>query len=75
MLLRLFRMIIYGLAFFFIYRLIVRTMQYLRRDSGSEASQKPQSPQQPSSREEPVPPRDIREAQFRDLPDNSQKPS
>jgi hypothetical protein len=31
-LLRLFRMIIYGLAFFFVYRLIVRTLQYLRRN-------------------------------------------
>lgn len=75
MLLRLFRMIIYGLAIFFIYRLIVRTMQYLRRDSGLEASQKPQPPIQDPPKEEPLPPRDIRDAQFRDLPDNSQKPS
>lgn len=75
MLLRLFRFIIYGLAFFFIYRLIVRTMQYLRGDSGSDASQEPQSPLQNPPKEEPLPPRDIRDAQFRDLPDNSQKPS
>ena len=75
MLLRLFRFIIYGLAFFFIYRLIVRTMRYLRRDANSDASKAPQSSQPPPSNKEPVPPRDIREAQFRDLPDNSQKPS
>lgn len=75
MLLRLFRMIIYGLAFFFVYRLIVRTLQYLRHDSGSDASKGPQSQQQPRSKEESIPPRDIRDAQFRDLPDDSNKPS
>lgn len=75
MLIRLFWMIIYGLAFFFIYRLIVRTMQYLTRDSRPVGSQKPESPQQPSSKEEPATPRDIRDAQFRDLPDNTQKPT
>jgi len=73
-LLRLFRFIIYGLAFFFIYRIIVRTMQYLRRDSGSEASKMPQSPPQTPPVEPPTP-RDIRDARFRDLPENSQKPS
>jgi hypothetical protein len=70
----LFRFIIYGLAFFFIYRLVVRTMQYLRRDSGSEASKMPQSPLQ-NPPQEAQPPRDIRDAQYRDLPDDSQKPS
>ncbi len=72
MLLQLFRMIVYGLAIFFIYRLVVRIIQYLRHGSRSEASQKPQESSQKGERELP---RDIREAQFRDLPDNSQKPS
>gem|GEM_PF-1159261 len=75
MLLRILRFVILSLAFFFIYRLIVRTYQYLRRDERSQPSQGPHPPPPDSMRDKPVPPADIRDARFRDIPDDSQKPS
>lgn len=75
MLFSLLRFILISLAFYVIYRLIVRTLQYLRRDEHFQASQGPQSPPPEAKREKQVPPADIKDAQFRDIPDDPQKPS
>jgi hypothetical protein len=68
-------MIAYGLVFFFIYRLVVRFIQNLTHADRSEAAQNSQPPPESTLNDEPAAPPDIRDAHFRDLPDDSQKSS
>lgn len=74
MLFRLLRYLAFALMFWFIYRVIVSAFRYLAGDSQREEPPKPQEPPD-QKKNDPSIYRDVKDAQFKDLPDDTQKPS
>ena len=74
MLLGLLRFIAYGLMFWFIYRVVIGALRYLAGDSQPKVP--PRSEEPPAqNKSDPSIYRDVKDAQFKDLPDDTQKPS
>ena len=74
MLLGFLRFIAYSLAFWFAYKVISGAMHYLSEESKPKASPRQQGSQQPG-KSQPTEYTDVKDAQFKDLPNDSKKPS
>ena len=68
------KMVAYLLAFWFVYRVVVGALRYLAGDSSSKEQVRKEPPRGQKQSEPPVY-RDIKDAHFKDLPDEPGKPS
>ena len=73
MLLSLLRFLAYTLAFWFVYRVIVGALRYITRDAQKNDGAGPQPPRQAKNDQTKY--LDVKDARFKDLPDDSSKPS
>jgi hypothetical protein len=67
------RFLAYGLAFWFIYRVVIGALRHLAQESRKKPSEPP--PQSESKTEQQADYRDVKDASFKDLPDDSSKTS
>ena len=74
MLLGLLRFLAYTLAFWFVYRVIVGALRYITRDAQKNDGAGPQPPRQ-AKNDDQTNYLDVKDARFKDLPDDSSKPS
>ena len=74
MLLGLLRFLAYTLAFWFVYRVIVGALRYITRDAQRNDEAGPQPPRQ-ARNDDQTNYLDVKDARFKDLPDDSSKPS
>ena len=73
MLLGLLRFLAYTLAFWFVYRVVVGALRYITRDGQKNDGAGPQPPRQAKNDQTNY--LDVKDARFKDLPDDSSKPS
>ena len=73
MLLGLLRFLAYTLAFWFVYRVIVGALRYITRDAQKNGGAGPQPPREGKNDQTNY--LDVKDARFKDLPDDSSKPS
>ena len=74
MFLGLLRIVAYALAFWFVYRVVVGALRYL--SSKPETKETPRGePSSKSDKSDPSLYRDVKDARFKDIPDDSAKPS
>lgn len=64
----------YMLAFWFIYRVIVGAIRYFTRDAQKKDGPGPQPPRE-AKNDDQTNYLDVKDARFKDLPDDSSKPS
>ncbi|TSA21900.1 hypothetical protein D4R75_05680 [bacterium] len=74
MLLGLLRFLAYTLAFWFVYRVVVGALRYITRDAQKNDGAGPQPPRQ-TRNDDQTNYLDVKDARFKDLPDDSSKPS
>lgn len=67
------RFLAYGLAFWFIYRVVIGALRHLAQDAQRKPSEPP--PPKESKTEQQPDYRDVKDARFKDLPNDSSKPS
>ena len=67
------RVLAYGLAFWFIYRVVIGALRYLAQDSKRKPSESP-PPQEPNPGQQ-TDYHDVKDARFKDLPNDSSKSS
>lgn len=74
MLLGLLRFLAYTFAFWFVYRVVVGALRYITRDAQKNDGAGPQPPRQ-ARNDDQTNYLDVKDARFKDLPDDSSKPS
>ena len=67
------RFLAYGLAFWFIYRVVIGALRHLRQENRQKPSEPP--PERESKAEQQADYHDVKDARFKDLPNDSTKPS
>jgi hypothetical protein len=67
------RVLVYALAFWFIYRVVVGALRHLAQETRKKPSEPP--PQSKRKTEQQAGYRDVQDARFKDLPNDSSKPS
>ena len=67
------RFLAYALAFWFVYRVVIGALRYLAQETQKKAPEPP--PENETKTEQKAEYRDVKEARFKDLPDDSSKPS
>jgi hypothetical protein len=67
------RFLAYALAFWFIYRVVIGALRHLTGDTQKKPTEPP--PQREAKSERPPDYPDVKDASFKDLPNDSSKPS
>ena len=68
------RFVAYALAFWFVYRVIVGAFRHISRDAGKrDGGDRP--PARETKNEDPPSYHDVKDARFKDLPNDSSKPA
>jgi hypothetical protein len=67
------RFLAYGLAFWFIYRVVIGALRHLTRETKQKPSEPPPAEREPNA-EQQADYHDVKDAHFKDLPNDSAKP-
>lgn len=67
------RFLAYALAFWFIYRVVIGALRHVAQDARKKSSEPP--PQGETKTEQQADYRDVKDARFKDLPNDSEKHS
>jgi hypothetical protein len=67
------RFLAYALAFWFIYRVVIGALRHVAQDARKKPSEPP--PERDTKTEQQPDYRDVKDARFKDLPNDSPKPS